>query len=311
MTKIKFTSYVVGAVFSAGGLYLAFRNVPLASLRDYAVQVNYLWTLPAALSLVLAYWVRSVRWQWLLLPTGRIKLTSAYHSIVISMMINCLLPGRAGELARPVVLNKQEDTPIAASLATLGVERVLDLLALLILLLPTLMTLAPDSEQPVTFGERQLTRSLLVDLGVGSLLAAIAMILLIYAIGNDALRARIIQWVRWWPPVMRRLKLQRISDLLERVIPSLGDLLERCAPGVKYICHLEGLLRATLSSLFFWTFSGLTFYFLSKGSPGMNLSFWDSCGVMVVICFFIALPSVPGFWGLWEAAGVFFLSFHG
>jgi hypothetical protein len=32
---------------------------------------------------------------------------------------------------------------------------------------------------------------------------------------------------------------------------------------------------------------------------------------MVIICFFIALPSVPGFWGLWEAAGVFALSFHG
>ena len=29
---------------------------------------------------------------------------------------------------------------------------------------------------------------------------------------------------------------------------------------------------------------------------------------MVIICFFIALPSVPGWWGLWEAAGVFGMS---
>ena len=29
---------------------------------------------------------------------------------------------------------------------------------------------------------------------------------------------------------------------------------------------------------------------------------------MVIVSFFIALPSVPGFWGIWEAGGVFALS---
>ena len=33
--------------------------------------------------------------------------------------------------------------------------------------------------------------------------------------------------------------------------------------------------------------------------------------MMVIICFFIALPSVPGYWGLWEAAGVFALTYLG
>jgi hypothetical protein len=32
---------------------------------------------------------------------------------------------------------------------------------------------------------------------------------------------------------------------------------------------------------------------------------------MVIILFFIALPSVPGWWGLWEAGGVFALSLFG
>ena len=79
---------------------------------------------------------------------------------MISMMLNCLLPGRIGELARPMVLKKQENIPLATSLATLGVERLLDLLALLILLLPTLMTLAPDAGTVVNFGDHQLSRDL-------------------------------------------------------------------------------------------------------------------------------------------------------
>ena len=32
---------------------------------------------------------------------------------------------------------------------------------------------------------------------------------------------------------------------------------------------------------------------------------------MIIICFFIALPSVPGFWGLWEVGGVFALALFG
>jgi hypothetical protein len=33
--------------------------------------------------------------------------------------------------------------------------------------------------------------------------------------------------------------------------------------------------------------------------------------VMVILCLFIALPSVPGYWGLWEAGGVFAMSLFG
>jgi hypothetical protein len=32
---------------------------------------------------------------------------------------------------------------------------------------------------------------------------------------------------------------------------------------------------------------------------------------MIIICIFIALPSVPGYWGTWEAGGVFPLGLFG
>ena len=37
----------------------------------------------------------------------------------------------------------------------------------------------------------------------------------------------------------------------------------------------------------------------------------DTLVMMVVICLLIALPPVPGYWGLWEAAGVFALYLFG
>ena len=95
---------------------------------------------------------------------------------------------------------------------------------------------------------------------------------------------------------------------MQRGISRLNQALELGARGVQAIRHIKGFLVAMVTSLIFWTLNALSFYFLSLGSPGIDLSPIEICGVMVVICFFIALPSVPGFWGLWEAGGIFALS---
>jgi uncharacterized membrane protein YbhN (UPF0104 family) len=43
----------------------------------------------------------------------------------------------------------------------------------------------------------------------------------------------------------------------------------------------------------------------------INLTLGEIIAVMVIICFVIALPSVPGYWGLWEAGGVFAMLLFG
>ncbi len=113
MNHKTYISLTVGAAFSCFGLYLAFafRSVPVASLLKYAAQIHYGWTIPAAVALMLAYLVRSVRWQWLLMPAGRLRLPCATHSIISSMMANCRPPGRMGELVRPTVLKRLEALP--------------------------------------------------------------------------------------------------------------------------------------------------------------------------------------------------------
>jgi uncharacterized protein (TIRG00374 family) len=113
------------------------------------------------------------------------------------------------------------------------------------------------------------------------------------------------------PEFFQCIKLGKLGRTLQRALPHLLQFIENSAQGVKYICNLKGFSIAVLASLVFWSFNALSFYFLSIGSPGIALSFISICGIMVVICFFIALPSVPGYWGLWEAAGVFALSFFG
>jgi hypothetical protein len=50
---------------------------------------------------------------------------------------------------------------------------------------------------------------------------------------------------------------------------------------------------------------------MALGSPGIHLGLREIAVVMTIICFVIAIPSVPGYWGIWEAGGVFALSLFG
>ena len=301
----------VGILFSAIGLYLAFRNVPLSALVAYARQFDYRWSLPAATALALAYLVRTVRWYWLLLPAGKSRMTSAYHSIVISMMINCLLPGRAGELARPLVLKKTDSIPMSSSLAALGVERLLDLWALLTLLLPIFMAIGTDQSTVVHFNGLTLSRELLMDLSGMALATAAGLMAVVLVIGSDRLRGAFMAWMLRWPVCFRSAGMNTMGNRLELTLPKLVGLIENSAAGFRAICRLKGFLMAAAVSVVFWGMNALCFFCLSLGSQGIDLSLGNMASVMVIICLFIALPSVPGFWGLWEAAGVFALSLYG
>jgi uncharacterized membrane protein YbhN (UPF0104 family) len=64
-------------------------------------------------------------------------------------------------------------------------------------------------------------------------------------------------------------------------------------------------------SALIWGLQACSYYLFSLGSPGINLTYTEITTVMVIICIFISLPSVPGWWGLWEAGGVFALSLFG
>jgi uncharacterized membrane protein YbhN (UPF0104 family) len=71
------------------------------------------------------------------------------------------------------------------------------------------------------------------------------------------------------------------------------------------------IMICLIYSLAVWFFTALSYYLISIGCPQINLSLSEMTAVMVIICFVIALPSVPGYWGLWEAGGVFAMLLFG
>ncbi len=306
-----FWSLALGLLVSLAGFYLAFRNVPLDRLVIYARSVEYRWALPALIVLALNYCLRSLRWQLMLRPIGRISLSAAYHSIMVSFMINCILPGRMGEMARPLILKKKNGLAFTSTLATLAAERLLDLATLLALMLLALNGVSFATAEPVRFGGYELGPDLLMDLARKAALGVLVLMLSLLIIGSDRLRTNLFGFIRRLSGGARLLG-PRGQALADRVVENMViALLQRLADGIQYLKKPGNLLTVLLLSVAVWLMNALSFYLVALGCPGITLNFEGILVMMVIICLFIALPSVPGYWGLWEAAGVFALTYLG
>jgi glycosyltransferase 2 family protein len=80
------------------------------------------------------YWMRALRWQCLLEPVGPTRFRVAFRTTVIGFAALALLPARVGDVLRPYLLARQEGLSLPATFATVVMERVLDLVAVLTLL---------------------------------------------------------------------------------------------------------------------------------------------------------------------------------
>ncbi|MPY87656.1 MAG: flippase-like domain-containing protein [Luteitalea sp.] len=107
-----------------------------ANLGTVAREVQDAQPLALLLSLsmtVATYVIRAVRWQYLLSPIGHVRFRSAFRTTVIGFATNALLPGRLGEIVRPYLLARRERLSGTAAFATIFLERVLDVAAILLL----------------------------------------------------------------------------------------------------------------------------------------------------------------------------------
>jgi uncharacterized protein (TIRG00374 family) len=85
-------------------------------------------------AVVLTYVLRAWRWQYLLHPIGPTRFRTAFRTTVIGFAALGVLPARAGDVLRPYLLARQEGLAVSATFATIVMERVLDLIAVLALL---------------------------------------------------------------------------------------------------------------------------------------------------------------------------------
>ncbi|NRA34089.1 MAG: flippase-like domain-containing protein [Polyangiaceae bacterium] len=127
---------VSGVAGSGLFLTLAFRSVDLAGVKD-ALTAAQLWPwLPlGVLSYLIGHGVRGLRCRLLFGRDTPLSTATASNIVVVGYACNNILPARLGEFVRAGMLAERTGLPYAHALTVTFVERLLDGIAILVLLL--------------------------------------------------------------------------------------------------------------------------------------------------------------------------------
>lgn len=133
-------TYLISFALAGVLMYLAFRGVDFDEFKATLAKASYVWALPLVVFILISHVLRAWRWQILLeaLPDyqrmGELRAVSiwtAFWSVMIGYLVNFLVP-RLGEVVRAGNLSRQEGLRFSGVLGTVVIERIVDVLVLLL-----------------------------------------------------------------------------------------------------------------------------------------------------------------------------------
>jgi uncharacterized protein (TIRG00374 family) len=121
-------------------LWFAFSNVNFNRLASDLKEADYSWLLLSVLFGLIAYVSRARRWVLLVNPLGfHPSLRNAFYALMTGYLANLALP-RIGEITRCVALGKKENIPVDQLIGTVVVERTIDFLSLMLIMIFLIIT---------------------------------------------------------------------------------------------------------------------------------------------------------------------------
>ena len=164
-------------------MYLAFRNSDPVKLWADILEANYWLVLAGALLGYTALISRGYRWLILLEPMGYTpKAWNCVHSVSVLYLVNMAVP-RAGEVARCTSLNQVEDIPVDKLFGTVILERVVDFIMLISIMIFTFFMYVDELIQffALAFGNAEMgspsSNTKFILLGVAALFGVLFLIL--------------------------------------------------------------------------------------------------------------------------------------
>jgi hypothetical protein len=229
-------------------------------------------------------WLRAVRWRYLTDPLKPIDRATLFRGQAVGFMGNNVFPLRVGEVLRAWYVARESGAPGAAMLGTVILERVIDAVAMLGLVLLVL-----GCGGAAAAGLE--VRTVLVPL----LLVALAPLFFVVAL-------------RRWPDALIRVA----TGVLGRVLPEaatrrLAGSLRHLADGLRGLRGGSPLAWVSLHSVLQWFVVTVVPFGAAIWSLGIDLGspqrfVLASYALLMWVGAAVAIPSAPGFFGPYHAA---------
>ena len=241
------------------------------------------WLLLMAGIFMLGQAIRAERWRMLMVPTGyKVTFYHSFLSLMIGYLVNLVIP-RGGEVSRCYNLYKLSGSPVEISFGTVVVERIVDLLCLIILIA---LSFAVESEKLFAF----ISTLPIQASGLTGKLVLVGIALLILVLGGVG--------VYWYSKRNQKL----------------GSFLQRTLAGFKQ--GLAAVFRLERKSLFiFYSVAIWALYFLMSYCVVMAFQETSVLGITAVLSLFAIgaiamaapLPGGAGSYHTLVPAGLVFL----
>jgi glycosyltransferase 2 family protein len=274
--RLRPLAVLAGLAGSAVFSYFAVRDVDFELFADALSESSYWWILPSLAALAGSVAIRVVRWRYLFPADTRPRAKASARALLIGELFNTVLPLRTGELARVVSLYREGGTSRPEALGTVLVERVLDAVVLVLLLLAVL-PFVPE----ITWLDAAVT---ILAIGAVVLLAG-TVVLRRYSARPLAYLLRPLRWLPGFSPT----RANTASESLLRGLQGLHDI-------------RTGLVALALTTAG-WLAVALSFWLAIRG---LNLELGYDAAIVVVVAttFSLVIPALPTSLGVFEAATV-------
>jgi uncharacterized protein (TIRG00374 family) len=218
----------IGLFIAAIALFLTYSKIDTTEVSATLSESDWPLLLLVPLPLALSYIFRIVRWRILLTPMGKVSSRQAAGPLLAGFMINSLVPARAGEVVRALLLSRKTGISRSSSLATVVLARLFDGLTLTGMALVALTFLWSQIQPEVRAG--------LIAAGGLYLLVLAAFVLL-------RLRRRSAMRLLLWP--FRRAGVH-FREKLERALDSFAD-------GLAVLQSGRELLQVIIATIGVWS----------------------------------------------------------
>lgn len=265
---------IIGLIVAIVLIGLIFQKTNGIQLIAAMKSSNPLWLLAGLIVFSLGLVGRAARWSSMLRANSpKATPRACLQPFLSSLALNNILPFRAGDLARTFAFNKELGTGPGQVLASIFVERLLDLASLLLFL--ALGLWAFDIHSLPTFGK--------IGAGGAALIALLIFVLLAF-------------------PRFLQILIDACLRLIHKLAPSSGNhLADEAADAIKLLATLGGkrILPLIAVSLMVWGLEGLTLWCVAQSVPGIinSAGAWFALPLATLATL---IPSTPGYVGTFD-----------
>ena len=270
---------IVGFLISIILLYLALRGIHFQDIYAILKDADYrLVFLPTAF-IFLAALLSSFKWSRI--AGNSVKVKNTFVALIIGLFINNVLPARIGEVARGYVLSRKEGLSFSFALSTVLVDRLFDLIGLLIIT----FVFFPKQSMP-----HQVSKAIYM------LIIVLTLCITVFVLLSYKKTARIIadRLHAVQRPIFIKLakRLIEIQENLSRIKSPVTTLYYICIAFIQWLCMSSALYFVTLTI-------------------GVSISFFHIPFICALLNMGLAVPSSPGYIGVYQFILMYLLAIFG